>query len=145
MKDRESEWGTENLIVECLQWLHTKIADRLPCILILDVYPAHQTDVVVDAVEECDIELLFISASGTNKYQPLDYRIFGELKSRSREEIVRLISRRGGIGIEHEQSVTISERCWNAIPGENIRKAWVWPGLGQSSMRQSNCNGTGSS
>jgi hypothetical protein len=33
------------------------------------------------AAEECDIELLFVLAGGTNEYQRLDYGILGELKS----------------------------------------------------------------
>jgi hypothetical protein len=41
------------------------------------------------ASEECDIELLFVPAGGTNKYQPLDYRIFGELESRAKAKITK--------------------------------------------------------
>jgi hypothetical protein len=53
------------------------MAAAQPCVLILDVYSAHQTDVVMAAAEECDLELLFLQASGTSEYQPLDYRMFG--------------------------------------------------------------------
>jgi hypothetical protein len=42
----------------------------------------------------------------------------------------------GGVDIKHNQSATMLERCWNAIPGENIQKAWGLPELDQSSMRQ---------
>jgi hypothetical protein len=126
----------EDLIVEYLQWLHTGIADRPPCVVILDVYPAHRTDTAVAAAEGCDIELLFVSAGGESEYQLIDYRIFGELKSRARVEIARLTSHGGGVDVEHNQSFGISERCWNAILGENIPKAWGLSRLDQSSMHQ---------
>jgi hypothetical protein len=136
MKHTESGWATENLTVEYLQGLHTEIADRRPYVLILDVYPTHRTDAVVAAAEECHVKRRFVTAGGTSEYQPLDYRIFGELKSRARAEIARLVSPGGGGDIEHGQSVTILERRWNAIQEENIQKAWGLPGLVQSPMRQ---------
>jgi hypothetical protein len=106
----ESGWATANLIVQYLEWLHTEIADRRPCfLLVLDIHPAHRTDPAGAAAEECEIELLFVPAGGTSEYQPLDCRIFGELKSRARAEIVRLMSHSGGIDIKHDQSVTILE------------------------------------
>jgi hypothetical protein len=39
----ESEWTTEHLIIEYLQWLHPEVADRRPCVLTLDVHPAPWT------------------------------------------------------------------------------------------------------
>jgi hypothetical protein len=37
-------------------------------VLILDVHPAHRTEVVVNAARERDVELLFMPAGGTSKY-----------------------------------------------------------------------------
>jgi hypothetical protein len=42
-------------------------------VLILDVYLARRTEVVVNTAGERDIELLFVPAGGTSEYQPLDY------------------------------------------------------------------------
>jgi hypothetical protein len=84
--------ATENLIVEYLEWLYSEIAGGCPCVLILNVYLTHRTQVVVNAARERDVELLFMRAGGTSEYQPLNYRIFGELKSRARAEITRLMT-----------------------------------------------------
>jgi hypothetical protein len=129
IKHAESGWATENLIVEYIQWLHEEIAGGQPCALILDIYPTHRTDIVLAAADECDVELLFVPAGGTSQYQPLDYRVFGELKSRARAEMTRIMAIGGGLNVDYDQSVGILVRCWNAIPGENIRKAWGLPSL----------------
>jgi hypothetical protein len=124
IKHAESGGATKNLIIEYSRWLHTEIASGNPCLLIVDVYPTHRTETVMAAAEECDVELVFVPAGGTSEYQPLDHRIFGELKSRVRAEITKLMIFRGGATIDYNQSVSILMRCWNAIPGENIRKVW---------------------
>jgi hypothetical protein len=111
MKHTESGWATQDLIVEYLQWLHTGIADRHPCVLILDVYPDHQKDAIVAAAEECDIEFVFVPVGRTKECHPLNSRIFKELKSRARAEIARLMFHVGRVESEHDQSVTILERC----------------------------------
>jgi hypothetical protein len=97
---------------------------RGSCALILDVYPIHRTDIVTAAAAECDIELVFVPAGGTSEYQPLDSGIFGELMSRAKAEITKLITIRSVVNIDYGQSVNILVRCWNAISGENIRQAW---------------------
>jgi hypothetical protein len=67
IKHAESGWAAENPIVAYLQWLLAEVARDHPCALILDVYPTHRTDIVMAAAEECDIELLFVPAGGTNE------------------------------------------------------------------------------
>jgi hypothetical protein len=79
--------------------------------------------------EECDIKLRFVPTGGTSEYRPLECRIFVELKLRTTAEITRLMSVGGGIGIDHDQSVSFLERCWNAISGDNIQRAWELPGV----------------
>jgi hypothetical protein len=131
-KHAEGGWAIENVIVEYLQWFHTEIAGGQPCALILDVYPTHRTDVVMAAAEESDIELLFVPGGGTSKYQPLDNRIFGKLKSRAQAEMTKFMVICGGVNIDDDQSVSILVRCWNVISGGNVRKAWVLPSLAQA-------------
>jgi hypothetical protein len=105
------------------------MAGGQPCALILDVYPTHRTDAIIAAAEECDIEVLLVPAGGTSEYQPFDYHTFGELKSRAKAEITRLMAIRGAVNIDYDQSLSILVRRWNAISGENIRKAWRLPSL----------------
>jgi hypothetical protein len=111
IKQAESGWATENFIVEYLQWTHTEIAGGQPCALILDAYPTHRSDGLMAATEECDIELPSVPAGGASEYQPLDHHIFGELKSRAKAEIIKLMAIRGSVNIDHDQSVNILVRC----------------------------------
>jgi hypothetical protein len=120
----ESGWATENIIINYTEWLHKQIADGCPCALILDVYPTHRTDRVFAIAEAYDVELLFVPAGGTGRFQPMDRRVFGELKARARAAFDRRRWLAEGEEISHDESVDILIQCWNAIPAENIRKAW---------------------
>jgi hypothetical protein len=68
VKHAENGWEAENLIVEYLQWLHTEIADIRPCVLILDVYPAHRTGAVVASAEESMRPNMAQMMEAENKY-----------------------------------------------------------------------------
>lgn len=119
-----SGWATENIIIAYIGWLHRQVADGAPCVLILDVYPTHRTDRVFAAAQEDDVELLFVPAGGTGRFQPMDRRIFGELKARARAAFDRRRWLAGGNDIDYDESVEVLARCWRAIPAENVRKAW---------------------
>jgi hypothetical protein len=90
----------------------------------MHVYPRHRTERVLATAEANDVELLFVPAGGTGRFQPLDRRVFGELKSRARAEFGRRLGLAGGADIDYETSVDILVTCWNAIPTNNIRNAW---------------------
>jgi hypothetical protein len=79
-------WTTENLISAYIEWLHHEVAKDCLCVLTLDTSPSHRTDLVVATAEANDVELLFIPAGATGRFEPLDRRIFGELKARARAE-----------------------------------------------------------
>jgi hypothetical protein len=110
--------------VAYIEWLHRDVADGYPCVLVLDVYPSHRTERVLATAEANDVELLFMPAGGTGRFQPLDRLVFGELKSRARLEFGLPLWRAGGADIDSETSVQILVTCWNAIPTNNIRNAW---------------------
>ena len=50
----------------------------------LDCLAAHRTPVVLQKAADLNINLIFVPASGTGYYQPLDRRIFGILKTKLR-------------------------------------------------------------
>jgi hypothetical protein len=81
LRHSDSRWATENVIVEFIEWLNREIADFMPCVLIIDVYPSHRTKRVLVTAEALDVELLFVPAGGTGRFQPMDCPIFGELTS----------------------------------------------------------------
>jgi hypothetical protein len=130
VRNTESEWVTENIVISYIEWLSHEIAHGTPCVLILDVYPTHRTDRVVEIEIEIAIanhmELLFVPARGTGRFQPLDRRIVGELKARgrTRAELGRWTWRADGLDIDYDQSLRIFSRCWTAITAENIKKTW---------------------
>jgi hypothetical protein len=111
IRHTEKGWATENLIVEYIEWLHREVAEGFPCILIMDVYPCHRTDRVLAAADTNDVELLFVPAGATGRFQPMDPRIFGELKARARAEFARRMWRTGETDVNHDESVRVLVRC----------------------------------
>ena len=77
-----------------LSWLSNQAGDFLIA-LVLDVYSAQKTEKVINQANNMDIELLFVPAGGTLQYQPLDRKIFGEIKSRARREYLILAAQTG--------------------------------------------------
>jgi hypothetical protein len=124
VRHTESGWATEDIILSYIEWLSREVAQGCPCVLVLDVYSTHRTGRVLLSAAEKDMEILLIPAGGTAQFQPLDRRVFGELKARARAEFGRMIWRAGEPDITYDQSVEVLGRCWDAIPIENIRKAW---------------------
>ena len=51
-----------------------------PFALVLDVFSSHREQTVKDYARNLGIELIFVPASGTGIYQPLDRVIFGIFK-----------------------------------------------------------------
>ena len=94
------------------------------CLLIWDVYAAHRSQVIKDKANELNIELLYIPAGATSLYQPLDIRIFGELKSRARQKFEHLAFRKKNREITYEESIKILLESWEAISQESILSSW---------------------
>ena len=124
IRHTESGWATERIITSYIEWLAREVAHGSPSILVLDVYPSHRTDLVVDTAAANDVELLFVPAGATGRFQPLDRRVFGELKARARAEFGRAMWRAGAAEVDYDESLRILARCWASIPTENIRQAW---------------------
>jgi hypothetical protein len=106
-----------------IERLHCDIAQRYLA-LILDVSPTHRTDLVFQTATANDVELLFVPTGATGIFQPMDRRIFGELKGCARGEFGRRRWLNGRTDIGYDESVAVLARCWDAIPGKNVRKVW---------------------
>lgn len=122
-KYTESGWAKEEVIFEYISWLSAQ-ANGEPCLLIMDVYPSHRTPAVIEHALEMNLEILFVPAGGTALYQPLDARVFGELKSRARSAFQRLAFQEGIRGATYEQSISILTECWEKISVQKVLKAW---------------------
>jgi hypothetical protein len=80
VRHTESGWASAELIVAYVEWLSRDVAKGCPCALVLDLYPSRRTDRVARTAEDNDGEVLFVPAPAIGIFQPLDRRIFGELK-----------------------------------------------------------------
>ena len=58
------------------KWMHCQ-----PCALVLDRYASHTSEATKETANALKIELIFIPTSATERFQPLDKRVFGALKS----------------------------------------------------------------
>jgi hypothetical protein len=58
--------------------------------LLLDQFNAHDTPTVYNEASKLNIHLVLIPKGGTGKYQPLDRRVFGALKSKGRAKWTRV-------------------------------------------------------
>ena len=79
------------------------------------MYPTHKTEGIIGYASDLDIEIIFIPPGATGVYQPLDFRIIGELKSRSHKEFELLKATTGTRDITHEQSTEILSKSWERI------------------------------
>ena len=116
-------WANEKILISYLEWIHEK-CQKEKCLLIWDVYAAHRSQVIKDKAKELNIELLYVPAGGTSIYQPLDVRIFGELKSRARQKFEHLAFMKKNREITYDESIKILLESWESIPEENIEKSW---------------------
>jgi hypothetical protein len=80
--------------------------------LVLDVSPSHQTNNVKKLAQRIGMELLFVSAGATERLQPLNRRIFGELKSRVRVQFSRLSVINGEHKADYELSLQVISDGW---------------------------------
>ena len=116
-------WVKEEITIRLLEEIRNHAGDDAAC-LILDVYSAHRTESVLKRAKKLKIELIFIPAGGTGKYQPLDYRLLGEMKSRAKRLFMLLASKNCDRNITHHQSILLLKEAWKSISTENIRKSW---------------------
>jgi hypothetical protein len=105
----ENGWATEEIILSYLEWLH-EYCNQEPCVLVWDLYATHKTDRVKQKARDLDIELIFIPAGQTGTCQPLDHRIFGELKKRAHQEFKRLRALNGLRQIDLDTSIGVLEK-----------------------------------
>lgn len=93
----------------------------------LDVYPAHRTKEVIKLAGKLNIEMIFVPANGTGKYQPLDRKIFGIVKSIIRAEANKS---KPLSGPERWHQIGINmKKAWSKINEKHLISAWNIDGL----------------
>jgi hypothetical protein len=81
-------WTSALLASGYLHWLRSRI-QRGPIVVLWNLFSAHREQGVKERAQELGIELVFIPAGMTGKHRPLDRRLFGSLKARTRARFAR--------------------------------------------------------
>jgi hypothetical protein len=83
LSHEESGWTTAQMACQYLQWLNRWYRGK-PITLLWDLSAFYRCSEAQELAPQLNIRLEFIPAGATGDYQPLDRRIFGNLKSRTR-------------------------------------------------------------
>ena len=117
-------WINESCFRKYLEMLREHFRDNDPIYLILDVYPAHRVVTVKELAERLNIHLLFLPAGLTDKYQPLDRRVFGALKANMKRHVYQFMSDNPGQKIVRRRAVQYLIECWKHLTQDAINSAW---------------------
>ena len=112
----------ENCMIHYLD-LVSNWVDKKPCALILDRYSSHMTDAFKQHAQNLGIRIVYIPTSATEKFQPLDMRVFGVMKSKGAKEFNEFVFRNHR-GFTKSEAADIFVKCWRFLPVDVINKAW---------------------
>ena len=119
-----SGWVDELMMVQYLNWFSENISKHRPCALLLDQYPSHTTDLVKEIAQNLNIELIYIPKNATGTYQPLDRRVFGNVKTKMRcQSKSKVYSGNERFQIIFEMLL----KSWGQITEDNLNSAWKIP------------------
>ena len=117
-------WTTAATMKKYLKWLSKQMKGE-PFALILDVFKAHADKSVLKEAMKLKIQLIFVPACGTGRFQPLDRVIFGILKSKLREKNVLS----GDQKTRHSEIHARVDEIWEEISDRALEAAWDIPNL----------------
>jgi hypothetical protein len=116
-----SGWTTEDVARNYLTWLREFMGPG-PIALVWDVFAAHRCEAARAQAQSMGILLEFIPAGTTGERQPLNRRIFGNLKGRANARFDRLWSMNATPIIQDSIDVLLS--VWKLIQQDEITDAW---------------------
>jgi hypothetical protein len=86
-----SGWATQPVFLMLLSdVLYYRPGPRIK--LVMDQFPVHMTDETKSTADRLRIDIIFVPAGGTSRYQPLDRLVFGALKKISAASWSRLFT-----------------------------------------------------
>jgi hypothetical protein len=115
-------WCNATIAAEYLRWLRSRYG-RLKIVLLWDIWGAHRSKETKELARQLNIQLEFIPAGQTGECQPLDRRLFGNLKSRARSRFDQMCSRREDPTMQ--DSVAMLVDAWNSIGQDEVLDAWA--------------------
>jgi hypothetical protein len=119
---QESGWTGRDVALQFLHWLADRY--RRPIVLVWDLFSAHRDREVQETAGRLGIRLIFIPPGLTGECQPLDRRVFGNLKQRARRrfdnEVLQGRSERFCLG----SALRLLVEVWRLITQDEILGAW---------------------
>ena len=119
----ESGWMSSGGFLEYLQWIR-EVVQNEKIYLLVDQYPTHFTEDAKVAAQKMNIILIPIPKGGTDRYQPLDRRIFGIMKSMGAAMWSEIYDQNPGIKLDKRLGARLALECWEKISKNNILAAW---------------------
>jgi hypothetical protein len=119
---QQSGWTSREIATQYLEWLADR--DHRPIVLSWDLYAAHRDATVQTLASRIGIRLEFLPAGQTDELQPLDRRVFGNLKQRARRRFNHEILQGPENNLNIAWAIQILVKVWYAIRQDQILSAW---------------------
>jgi hypothetical protein len=118
-----SRWPNNMVVKMVLRWVTERTRSGRNSLL-WDTDIAHRDQAVKQYAAQKGLKLVFISPGMTDKYQPLDWRLFGSLKSRARARFDNLWIQHPGKTLTLMDAMAILLDVWETTSQEEILDAW---------------------
>ena len=116
-------WSINSFVLNYLKFLKKQM-DQKPFYLIWDLHASHRHELVKAEANNLNINLSFIPAGQTDRWQPLDCSIFGIVKKQSHQKFQELCLEKEMQNIDIIDTIVILLEVWNSIDSNLIRKSW---------------------
>jgi hypothetical protein len=117
--DGKNGWCDALIAKEELQWLRRVRPDG-DLLLVWDLFAGHREGQVRALPQQLGIAMLFIPFEMTDKLQPLDWRLFGNLKQRARARWTNGLPEHG----EQNRILQFVLKASLAVKKDGILEAW---------------------
>ena len=116
-------WSTNETFQEYLHFI-SNYYNGQPLHLLLDLHSSHRGDQIHLLAAKLNITLHYIPAGQTDKYQPLDRKIFGPLKATARHLISIKLSENMEDKITKKDAVSNLIFSWEHLNMDNVVESW---------------------
>jgi hypothetical protein len=110
-------------MLDSLDWLRRQMPPESLCVL-MDQYGTYTTEAMAIKAEGLRIELIWIPKGATGKYQPLDRRTFGALKSKGKAKWRHEFAEHYGMGCTREVGAELLLQSWSELWESVVTSGW---------------------
>ncbi|OHS92718.1 hypothetical protein TRFO_40949 [Tritrichomonas foetus] len=116
-------WASSEVMKKYLKWL-SKMNNGNSIYLLFDLHASHRNNETKFHAQYNDVNLSYIPAGQTGFCQPLDKRIFGNLKKKSQKEFELLLLDKEFSEVDLIDALVILLKTWKNIPKKSIIGSW---------------------